>query len=56
MVTISGLDVSGARVNDLDVVVLDSLASFDGLLGLSFLDHFNIDLDRNRNELTLRRR
>jgi clan AA aspartic protease (TIGR02281 family) len=56
LVTITGLDVSGARVNDLDVVVLDSLSGYDGLLGLSFLDNFNMTLDRNRNELTLRLR
>jgi clan AA aspartic protease (TIGR02281 family) len=53
LITITGLDIAGARVNDLDVVVIDSLSGFDGLLGLSFLDHFNMNLDRNRNELTL---
>jgi clan AA aspartic protease (TIGR02281 family) len=56
LVTISSLDVAGARVRDLDVVVLDSLEGYDGLLGLSFLDHFNMELDRNRSEMTLRLR
>ncbi|MEO0422172.1 MAG: retropepsin-like aspartic protease [Pseudomonadota bacterium] len=56
LVTLPTLDVAGARVAQLDVVVLDSLASYDGLLGLSFLDHFNMELDRNRNEMTLRLR
>ncbi len=56
LVTIRELDVAGARVSHLDVVVLDSLGEFDGLLGLSFLDHFNMELDRNRSEMTLRLR
>ncbi len=56
LVTLPSLDIAGARVAQLDVVVLDSLSSYDGLLGLSFLDHFNMELDRNRNEMTLRLR
>lgn len=56
LITLAALEVSGARVRDLDVVVLDSLDRYDGLLGLSFLDRFNMELDRNRNEMTLRLR
>jgi clan AA aspartic protease (TIGR02281 family) len=53
-ITLPGLDVSGAVIRDLDVVVLDSLSGYDGLLGLSYLDNFDMELDRSGNRMILR--
>ncbi len=56
LLSVPSLRLGGAVVNDVEVVVLESLSRYDGLLGLSFLNHFNIDLDRGLSELTLVRR
>ncbi len=56
LLAVPSLRLGDAVVNNVEVVVLDSLSRYDGLLGLSFLNHFNMDLDRGLNELTLVRR
>jgi aspartyl protease family protein len=56
LVTLGAIDVSGALVQQVPVVILDSTAPFDGLLGMSFLDHFDVDIDRRAGHVRLVRR
>ena len=56
LTTISTIDINGALVRDVQVVVLDSFGDLDGLLGLSYLRHFDIDLDQAANQIVLMRR
>lgn len=56
VITLHSLNVNGAVVNNIDVTVVKSLGQYDGLLGLSFLGHFNFDINQSAQMLTLRRR
>jgi aspartyl protease family protein len=56
LVTLGAIDVNGAIVQRVPVVVLESTAPFDGLLGMSFLDHFDVDIDRGAGQMRLVRR
>jgi clan AA aspartic protease (TIGR02281 family) len=56
LVKVNTIDVNGAVVQQIPVVVLDSTAPFDGLLGMSFLDHFDVAIDRSGNRIRLTRR
>lgn len=55
MITVDSISINGATVANLDVVVIDNMNG-NGLLGLNFLNHFNIDIDQANAEMTLRRR
>lgn len=55
MVTLDSISVNGATVANLDAVVIDNMGG-NGLLGLNFLNQFNIDIDQANAEMTLRRR
>lgn len=55
MITVDSISVNGATVANLDVVVINNMGG-NGLLGLNFLNHFNIDIDQVNAEMTLRRR
>lgn len=55
MVTLDSISVNGATVANLDAVVIDSMGG-NGLLGLNFLNHFNIDIDQANAEMTLHKR
>ena len=56
LTTLSTIDINGALVRNVQVVVLDSFGDLDGLLGLSYLRHFDIDLDQAGNQIVLMRR
>lgn len=56
LITLNTLDVDGAVVRDIHVTVLDAVGGYDGLLGGSFLRHFNFDLDQGEQRLVLKRR
>lgn len=56
VITLSSLNVNGAVVNDIDVTVVKSLGQYDGLLGLSFLSHFDFNVNQSTHMLTLHRR
>lgn len=56
LITLNTLDVDGAVVRDIHVTVLDDLGNYDGLLGGSYLRHFNFDLDQGEQRLVLKRR
>jgi len=53
MVTLNAVNLQGALVEQVSAVVLDELNGFDGLLGLSFLSHFNIDINQDEGKLLL---
>ena len=54
--TLQSVDVAGARVDNVEAVILDSAGQVDGLLGQSFLRHFDIEIDRTRNVIVFHRR
>lgn len=54
---VDSITVGGARIDSVDVVVLDSLSpNVDGLLGLSFLKHFRVELATDEDLLILKPR
>lgn len=51
---LDSIDLNGALVNNVPTLVIDTLGSeIDGLLGLSFLSHFNVEINQNDNKLIL---
>lgn len=56
VITLHSLNVNGAAVNNIDVTVVKSLGQYDGLLGLSFLKHFDFNINQSARMLTLKRR
>jgi len=56
LITLSAIDVNGASVQQIPVVLLESTAPFEGLLGMTFLDHFNVSIDRTAGQIRLVRR
>ena len=56
--TLKEVRVKGARVKNVKAIVLDhdQLNQGDGLLGMSFLDHFIFEIDTKKPELVLLRR
>ena len=56
--TLKEVRVKGARVKNVKAIVLDQdrLNQDDGLLGMSFLDHFLFEIDTKKPELVLQRR
>ncbi len=53
MVILNAVNLQGALVEQVPAVVLNELNGFDGLLGLSFLNHFNIDINQDEGKLLL---
>ena len=51
--TLDSLDVAGAVVEQVPVVLLEDMGSLDGLLGLSFLRHFEVQINQRENLLLL---
>ena len=56
LITLNSLGVDGAVVKEINVTVLDSVGDYDGLLGGSFLRHFDFDLSQSDQRLVLKRR
>ncbi|MDH3647474.1 MAG: retroviral-like aspartic protease family protein [Gammaproteobacteria bacterium] len=54
--TLGSIDVSGARVDNVEAVILESMSGVDGLLGQSFLRHFDVSIDRTRGVIAFNRR
>ncbi len=51
---LDSIDLNGALVNNVPTLVIDTLGGeIDGLLGLSFLSHFNVEINQNDNKLIL---
>jgi clan AA aspartic protease (TIGR02281 family) len=56
LITLDSLSVNGAVVSDIHVTVLDTVGGYDGLLGGSFLKHFDFDISQSEQRLMLKRR
>jgi clan AA aspartic protease (TIGR02281 family) len=59
MVTADSIQLADARLVDIPVAihdVSDAPSGIDGLLGMTFLDHFTIALDLDKSQLQLQRR
>lgn len=56
VIRLRSIRVGAARLANVQAVILDSLEGADGLLGLSFLNRFNVDINHNDNKLLLSRR
>jgi len=54
--TLDAITVGDATINNVPVVVLEDFGRYDGLLGLSFLRHFDVSLDQQAGKLILTRR
>ena len=52
-ITLNTVNLQGALVERVPAVVMNELNGFDGLLGLSFLNHFNIDINQDEGKLLL---
>jgi len=53
LITLNAVNLQGALVEQVPAIVLSELNGFDGLLGLSFLNHFNIDINQDEGKLFL---
>ncbi len=53
VITLDAVNLQGALVERVPAIVLSELKGFDGLLGLSFLNHFNIDINQDEGKLFL---
>lgn len=54
--TLQSIDVAGARVDNVEAVILESMNGVDGLLGQSFLRHFDVNIDQTRGVIAFNRR
>lgn len=50
---LDSIDVGGAIVEDVPMVMLEDMGPLDGLLGLSFLRHFDVQIDTQSRRLLL---
>ncbi len=53
---LDSMQIGNARVTQVPVVILENLEGFDGLVGLSFLQHFDVSLDQDAGKLILNQR
>lgn len=53
---LDSVQIGTARVDRVEAVILEQMGRVDGLLGQSFLRHFDIEIDRTRGVLALHRR
>ncbi len=56
LVTVESLEIGNSRVAPLEVLAYDALPddpALDGLIGLNFLNHFAVTIDRNAGVLTI---
>lgn len=53
VITLNAVNLQGALVEQVPAMILNELNGFDGLLGLSFLNHFNIDINQDEGKLLL---
>ncbi len=56
VIQVDSINLNGAEVRNLRVVVLQAVGNIDGLLGLNFLNHFNMDINQAAGQIILSRR
>ena len=56
LIMLDSISLANATVSNMKVAVLNDLGPINGLLGLDFLNHFDIDINQARGEMLLRRR
>jgi clan AA aspartic protease (TIGR02281 family) len=56
VINMESVTLNGATVYNVQTVVLNNLDNIDGLLGLNFLSHFNMDMDQTNGKIGLSRR
>lgn len=56
VVNLESVTLNGATVYNVQTVVLNKLNNIDGLLGLNFLSHFNMEMDHTNGKIGLSRR
>ncbi len=54
MLAVNTLQVGGARGKWVEASVSDQLGELDGLLGMSFLGDFRVEMDKSRSQMVLR--
>lgn len=55
-ITLESIDLGGAIVEDVPALVLDTLGNLEGLLGLSYLKFFKVEMEQEEGFLTLMRK
>ncbi len=57
-VLVNEISLQNVRVNNVEVIVLDNESGkdYDGLLGMSFLNHFTFQIDSDKSELILQQK
>lgn len=53
---LDSVEIGNARVDNIEAVLLENSGRWDGLLGQSFLRHFDVEIDRSRGVIALHRR
>jgi clan AA aspartic protease (TIGR02281 family) len=56
LIMLDSISLANATVSNIKVAILNDLGPIDGLLGLDFLNHFDIDINQASGEMMLRRR
>ena len=56
LMKLQSVELNGAIVENVDVIILETMDHFDGLIGLSYLNHFDIDINQGEQKLMLIRR
>lgn len=56
VINLESINLNGATVYNVLTVVLNNMGDVDGLLGLNFLKHFNIDMDQTNGKIGLSRK
>jgi clan AA aspartic protease (TIGR02281 family) len=56
LITLQAVEMNGIGLDNVQAVILPELEGADGLLGMSFLSHFDVDINHTEHKLVLVRR
>ena len=56
LITLQTVEMNGVGLDNVRAVILPELEGADGLLGMSFLSHFDVDINHTEHKLVLVRR
>ena len=54
VVLLNSVKVGDAEVKDVEASISDEMGDLDGLLGMSFLNDFRVEMDRSRSQMVLK--